>query len=162
MNNNGTTNTKKNFKNNSRPRKSPEEYEAEKKAQLERQSKNLDMIEDVASILDEFLTKGEGYKITMKDVLTIMTDTKGHAAEDTKPISQFSYILLDLANARKNTKISGDRLNIRVMYIEERLKTSYKSELHPRIIDMIKKYSTLFKWDEGSNGEDYTAITEKE
>lgn len=166
MNNNGTYN--KNKKGGFAPKnggfrggKTKEEYEAEKAAQIAKQSKSLDIIESVAQYLDNFLAKGEGYKVSMKEVLTYLNTDCGYSVEDTKVISQFNYILMDLANARKNPKISGDRLNIRVLYIEERFKTSFKSELHKKAENIIDTYTNLFYWDAKADGENYNTL-EKE
>ena len=80
----------------------------------------------------------------MKEVLSYLNNDKGYSVDDTKVVSQMNYIMMDLANARKNKNVSGDRLNIRVMYIQERFKTSFKKELHDRIVKIIETYNTLF------------------
>lgn len=159
MKNNGT----KKFGNNDnfRPRKSKEEYEAEKAAQIAKQTKSLEIIDAVAEYLDNFLTKGEGFRVSMKDLLTYLNTEKGFSADDTKVTSQFNYLMTELANSRKNTRISGDRLNIRVMYIEERFKTSFKSELHDKVREIINTHTTLFAWDDSATAENYNTL-EKE
>lgn len=157
--NNGANNKKKFSGNkNYALRKSKEEYEAEKAEKLARQGKNLDMIEAIASYLNTAIGSAEVTHITMRDVLTDLCENKGYAQDDTKAISQFSYIMVELANARKNDRISGDRKNIRVMYIEERLKTSFKRELHERIANLIKTYNVLFQWDDEATAEDYNTL----
>ena len=67
----GKFNNANNGKKNGGNRRSKEEYEARKAAQLEQQGKNLDVIEDIAKYLDTWL-KGEksANRITMKDILT--------------------------------------------------------------------------------------------
>lgn len=151
---------------NNKPYKSKEEYQAEKARQIEMQTKSIDIIAHTAEFLNECITadSGDGYKhkITMKQILAYLNDTYHFEPEDTRVVSQFNYLLMELANARRNRNISGDRLNIRVMYIEERLKTSFKKELHQTITDkIIKANGSLFYWDAESNGEEYSPIPEK-
>lgn len=156
---NNTNNGKKNGGN----RRNKEEYEARKAAQLEQQGKNLDVIEDIAKYLDNWL-QGEksANRITMKDILTMLNDEKGYSVDDTKAVSQYSYMLMELANARNNKYVSGDRINIRIMYIEERMKTSFKRELHDRAIGIVDTYTTLFYWDDQANAESYNVLGDNE
>lgn len=142
-------------------RRTKEEYEAIKAAQLTLQSKNLDVIESIAEFLDQWLqSEKKSNRITMKEILNELNNVKGYSADDTKAVSQYSYLLMELANARNNKYVSGDRINIRIMYIEERMKTSFKKELHDRAIDIVDKYNTLFFWDEQSNAEGYQVLGE--
>lgn len=142
-------------------RRTKEEYEAIKAAQLTLQSKNLDVIESIAEFLDQWLqSEKKSNRITMKEILNELNNVKGYSADDTKAVSQYSYLLMELANARNNKYVSGDRINIRIMYIEERMKTSFKKELHDRAIDIVDKYNTLFFWDEQSNAEEYQVLGE--
>lgn len=158
MMNNGK---KKNSANGNRRTK--EEYEAIKAAQLALQGKNLDVIESIAEFLDQWLqSEKKSNRITMKEILNELNNVKGYSADDTKAVSQYSYLLMELANARNNKYVSGDRINIRIMYIEERMKTSFKKELHDRAIDIVDKYNTLFFWDEQSNAEEYQVLGESD
>ena len=142
-------------------RRTKEEYEAIKAAQLALQGKNLDVIESIAEFLDQWLqSEKKSNRITMKEILNELNNVKGYSADDTKAVSQYSYLLMELANARNNKYVSGDRINIRIMYIEERMKTSFKKELHDRAIDIVDKYNTLFFWDEQSNAEEYQVLGE--
>ena len=144
-------------------RRTKEEYEAIKAAQLALQSKNLDVIESIAEFLDQWLqSEKKSNRITMKEILNELNNVKGFSADDTKAVSQYSYLLMELANARNNKYVSGDRINIRIMYIEERMKTSFKKELHDRAIDIVDKYNTLFFWDEQSNAEEYQVLGESD
>ena len=152
---NNTNNGKKNGGN----RRNKEEYEARKAAQLEQQNKNLDVIADIAKYLNEWLMdENKSNRITMKDILTMLNDEKGYSVDETKAVSQYSYMLMELANARNNKYISGDRINIRIMYIEERLKTSFKRELHDRAIGIVDTYTELFYWDDQANAESYNVL----
>lgn len=148
----------KNFRNNNRrPYLSPEERakrEAEKQAKLEQQAKNLQIIADTAAYLDNLLRSGLENNVKMKDILDYLNE-RGYSAEETKVVSQFNYIMMDLCNAQRNPKINGNRTNIRVLYLQERLTSSYKRELHESINEVIKTYDKLFHWDEESNGEGY-------
>lgn len=144
-------------------RRTKEEYEAIKAAQLALQGKNLDVIESIAEFLDQWLqSEKKSNRITMKEILNELNNVKGYSADDTKAVSQYSYLLMELANARNNKYVSGDRINIRIMYIEERMKTSFKKELHDRAIDIVDKYNTLFFWDEQSNAEEYQVLGEND
>ena len=144
-------------------RRTKEEYEAIKATQLALQGKNLDVIESIAEFLDQWLqSEKKSNRITMKEILNELNNVKGYSADDTKAVSQYSYLLMELANARNNKYVSGDRINIRIMYIEERMKTSFKKELHDRAIDIVDKYNTLFFWDEQSNAEDYKVLGESD
>lgn len=144
-------------------RRTKEEYEAIKATQLALQGKNLDVIESIAEFLDQWLqSEKKSNRITMKEILNELNNVKGFSADDTKAVSQYSYLLMELANARNNKYVSGDRINIRIMYIEERMKTSFKKELHDRAIDIVDKYNTLFFWDEQSNAEEYQVLGESD
>ena len=144
-------------------RRTKEEYEAIKATQLALQGKNLDVIESIAEFLDQWLqSEKKSNRITMKEILNELNNVKGFSADDTKAVSQYSYLLMELANARNNKYVSGDRINRRIMYIEERMKTSFKKELHDRAIDIVDKYNTLFFWDEQSNAEEYQVLGESD
>lgn len=144
-------------------RRTKEEYEAIKATQLALQGKNLDVIESIAEFLNEWLlSEKKSNRITMKEILNELNNVKGFSVDDTKAVSQYSYLLMELANARNNKYVSGDRINIRIMYIEERMKTSFKKELHDRAIDIVDKYNTLFFWDEQSNAEEYNVLGESD
>lgn len=154
-------NGKKNNTNGNRRTK--EEYEAIKATQLALQGKNLDVIESIAEFLDKWLqSEKKSNRITMKEILNELNNVKGYSVDDTKAVSQYSYLLMELANARNNKYVSGDRINIRIMYIEERMKTSFKKELHDRAINIVEKYNTLFFWDAQSNAEDYKVLGESD
>lgn len=156
-------NGKKKGANTNGNRRTKEEYEAIKAAQLALQGKNLDVIESIAEFLDQWLqSEKKSNRITMKEILNELNNVKGFSADDTKAVSQYSYLLMELANARNNKYVSGDRINIRIMYIEERMKTSFKKELHDRAIDIVDKYNTLFFWDEQSNAEEYQVLGESD
>lgn len=124
---------------------------------LEKQNKNLDMIEAAAEYLNNMIANTELSdantltKITMKEILNYLINDKGFAQEDTKTVSQFNYILMDLANAQRSGYITGNRINIRILYVQERLKTSFKKELHARIDKIMETYYHLFYWNEDNN-----------
>ena len=159
----GKMNNGKKKNNTNGNRRTKEEYEAIKAAQLALQGKNLDVIESIAEFLDQWLqSEKKSNRITMKEILNELNNVKGFSADDTKAVSQYSYLLMELANARNNKYVSGDRINIRIMYIEERMKTSFKKELHDRAIDIVDKYNTLFFWDEQSNAEEYQVLGEND
>lgn len=159
---NKNTNDKRNFNNKGGfNKKSKEEYEAQKAEQIARQTKNLDVIEEICSYLDEMLKNGTTHT-TMKEVLNHLNNEKGFTADETKSVSQYSYLLMELANARGNKYISGDRTNIRIMYIEERFKTSFKKELHERAIGIVDKFTTLFAWDEKANADNYNVLGDQD
>lgn len=159
----GKMNNGKKNNNTNGNRRTKEEYDAIKATQLALQGKNLDVIESIAEFLDQWLqSEKKSNRITMKEILNELNNVKGFSADDTKAVSQYSYLLMELANARNNKYVSGDRINIRIMYIEERMKTSFKKELHDRAIDIVDKYNTLFFWDEQSNAEEYQVLGESD
>ncbi len=153
--NNG--NTKKNFNNrkngNFNKNNRNNSQNIKKQEVLEKQNKNLDMIEAVAEYLDNIIANtgvadaNTLQKITMKEILNYLT-TEGFAQDDTKTVSQFNYTMMDLANAQRSGYITGNRINIRILYIQERLKTSFKKELHARIDKIMETYYHLFLWNE--------------
>lgn len=147
-------NKNNNGRNNGNNKRNNEEYAAKKAEILKKQEHNLDIINDVAAYLDGLLVAGTvESKITMQEVLAYLNEQKGYSVEETKVISQFNYLLLELANAQKSTYISGDRVNVRVLYIEERLKTAFKKELHDKIDKMLDEYSFLFYYQYPNDGE---------
>ena len=90
MMNNGK---KKNNTNGNRRNK--EEYEAIKATQLALQGKNLDVIESIAEFLDQWLqSEKKSNRITMKEILNELNNVKGFSADDTKAVSQYSYLLM--------------------------------------------------------------------
>lgn len=131
------------FKSKTFHKKTKEDYEANQAAYIDRQKKNLVMIEDISSYLNDFLST-KSYKVTMKEILSHLNNEKNHSVDETKIVSQMNYLLMDLANARKNKNIHGHRINIRIMYIEERLKTAYKQELHEIIDNIMNTHKELF------------------
>lgn len=145
-------------------RRNDPEYLIRKAEKLKQQTHNLDILNDIANYLDDVIKANPEVvmidgkiidtKVKMSDVIEYLS-SKNYSIEDTKVISQMNYIMVELANARMNHLISGDRVNIRVLYLEERLKTSYKKELHGKIDQIIKTHQNLFYWDEESTGENY-------
>lgn len=128
----------------SRPRKSKEEMEAERVRILECQRISLDILNLIAYHLENFLNDSKQYKLNMTTLLQYLVGDKHYTPEQTKIISQHNYLFLDLANAKKNSSISQDRITLRVNYIEERLKTAYRKELHDRIDELMETHNILF------------------
>lgn len=159
FNNNRNNNRNFNNRNNNR---NNNQQNAKKQEIIAKQKKNLDMIEAIAEYLNNIVAASEvaadntapAQKITMKEILDYLVNNKGFAQDDTKAVSQFNYIMMDLANAQKSGFISGNRINIRILYIQERLKTSFKKELHPTIDKIMEDYSNLFLWNEDNKSED--------
>lgn len=159
--NNNRNNNNRNFNNRNNNRNNNQQN-AKKQEIIAKQKKNLDMIEAVAEYLNNIVATPEiatdntttVQKITMKEILDYLVNIKGFAQDDTKAVSQFNYIMMDLANAQKSGFINGNRINIRILYIQERLKTSFKKELHPTIDKIMEDYSNLFLWNEDNKSED--------
>lgn len=159
FNNNRNNNRNFNNRNNNR---NNNQQNAKKQEIIAKQKKNLDMIEAIAEYLNNIVATSEvavdntapAQKITMKEILDYLVNNKGFAQDDTKAVSQFNYIMMDLANAQKSGFINGNRINIRILYIQERLKTSFKKELHPTIDKIMEDYSNLFLWNEDNKSED--------
>lgn len=142
------TNSDRSKKFNSFPRKTKEDYQKEQNAIVEQQKRSLSMIDETCSYLNNYListSKNNYNKVNMREILSFLNEEKGHPFDATKAIAQYNYLLMDLANARKNKSITGTRINIRIAYIKERLESFLKKELHPKIDDMMKKYEALFK-----------------
>ena len=156
--NNNRNNNNRNF-NNRNNNRNINQQNAKKQEIIEKQKKNLDMIEAVAEYLNNIIAapktdeNNSAQKITMKEILNYLVNDKGFAQDDTKAVSQFNYIMMDLANAQKSGFINGNRINIRILYIQERLKTSFKKELHPVIDNIMENYSNLFLWNEDDKSE---------
>lgn len=109
---------------------------------INKQTKNLDVLDKVIEFLDEFVDSDKD-KVSMTDLLNYLNDNNCNA-ENTKAIAQFNYMLLELANAQHNDYIKADRVNIRVQYIKERFITTYRRELYDRIDSMFVDHS-LFR-----------------
>lgn len=151
-------NNKENSTNNS------SEYMAKKAEIIAKQRTNLDMISKVSSYLDNLIVNATAdTKIAMKQIIEYL-DTCGFTKDDTKVISQYNYLLMDLANAQICNYIKGNKINIRILYIQERLKSSYKKELSDDIDKLLGKYKNLFNWNEstGDDSIEFTPITEDE
>ena len=148
---NNNRNRNNNFNNN---RNNKNTQNIKKQEIIEKQNKSLDMIEAVAEFLNSAVANTELadsntiQKLTMKEILTYLVNDKGFAQDDTKTVSQYNYLMMDLANAQRSGYISGNRINIRILYIQERLKTSFKKELHSRVDKIMETYSNLFLWNE--------------
>lgn len=159
---NNNRNNNRNFNNRNNNNKNNNQQNAKKQEIIAKQKKNLDMIEAIAEYLNNIVAASEvaadnttpAQKITMKEILDYLVNNKGFAQDDTKAVSQFNYIMMDLANAQKSGFINGNRINIRILYIQERLKTSFKKELHPTIDKIMEDYSNLFLWNEDNKSED--------
>ena len=126
------------------------------------------MIEAVAGYLDSIIANtgmadtNTIQKITMKDILNYLTTEKGFAQDDTKTVSQINYTLMDLANAQRSGYITGNRINIRILYIQERMKTSFRKELYTRIDKIMESYYNLFLWNEEGSNESIEIVTTQE
>lgn len=158
-NNNG--NYKKNY-NNKNNNNNSSEYMAKKAEIISRQKINLDMIDKVAAYLDGVVKNATPEtKIAMKQIIEHL-DTCGFTKDDTKVVSQYNYLLMDLANAQICNYINGNKVNIRILYIQERLKSSYKKELNNDIDRLLGKYKNLFNWAEstGDDSIEFTPIVE--
>lgn len=145
---------------NNKGRWTPEERKRkaeEKERKLNQQVEQLQIIADTTAYLEYLLKNNVEDKkfIQMKDILDYLNNTRNYTAEQTKRISQYNYMLMDLYNAQRNDKINGNRINIRILYIQERFVTSFKKELHLSIKKIIATYTNLFHWDDTVTGEEY-------
>ena len=172
MSYNNGNNNRKNFNNNNRKngnfnrnnKNNPQN--AKKQEILKQQNRNLDMIESVAEYLDNLVATNvseEGnQRITMKEILNYLTTDKGFAQDETKSVSQINYTMMDLANAQRSGYINGNRINIRILYIQERMKTSFRRELYNRIDKIMESYYHLFHWNEDNDNESIEIVTTQE
>lgn len=155
---------KRNNYNNNNSGNNSSEYMAKKAEIIAKQRTNLGMIDKVSAYLDKCVVEATAdTKIAMKQIIEYL-DTCGFTKEDTKVISQYNYLLMDLANAQICNYINGNKINIRILYIQERLKSSYKKELNNDIDKLLGKYKNLFKWNEstGDDSIEFTPITQEE
>lgn len=153
-----------NYNNNNNSNNNSSEYMAKKAEIIAKQRTNLGMIDKVSAYLDKCVVDATAdTKIAMKQIIEYL-DTCGFTKEDTKVISQYNYLLMDLANAQICNYINGNKINIRILYIQERLKSSYKKELNNDIDKLLGKYKNLFKWNEstGDDSIEFTPITQEE
>lgn len=172
MSYNNGNNNRKNFNNNRKNgnfnrnnKNNPQN--AKKQEILKQQNRNLDMIESVAEYLDNLVatnvSEEEGnQRITMKEILNYLTTDKGFAQDETKSVSQINYTMMDLANAQRSGYINGNRINIRILYIQERMKTSFRRELYNRIDKIMESYYHLFHWNEDTDNESIEIVTTQE
>ena len=172
MSYNNGNNNRKNFNNNRKNgnfnrnnKNNPQN--AKKQEILKQQNRNLDMIESVAEYLDNLVatnvSEEEGnQRITMKEILNYLTTDKGFAQDETKSVSQINYTMMDLANAQRSGYINGNRINIRILYIQERMKTSFRRELYNRIDKIMESYYHLFYWNEDNDNESIEIVTTQE
>lgn len=156
--NNNYNGKNKNY--SSKPRMTDEEYAARKAQLLEKQTKSLDVINDACAFLEKAIADPAIHRVSMKDVLGYLNGEKNYTADETKSISKINDVLIELANARMNRYIADDRNNIRVLYVHERMKTSFKKELHDRIDQLLKDYPVLLKWSD-TTGENYKTVMEE-
>lgn len=153
-----------NYNNNNNSNNNSSEYMVKKAEIIAKQRTNLGMIDKVSAYLDKCVVEATtDTKIAMKQIIEYL-DTCGFTKEDTKVISQYNYLLMDLANAQICNYINGNKINIRILYIQERLKSSYKKELNNDIDKLLGKYKNLFKWNEstGDDSIEFTPITQEE
>jgi hypothetical protein len=140
----GNDKPQRNSYNNNR-NNTPKTYDSQEdriKDLINKQTKNLDVLDKVIEFLDEFVDSDKD-KVSMAELLNYLNDNNCNA-ENTKAIAQFNYMLLELANAQHNDYIKADRVNIRVQYIKERFITTYRRELYDRIDNMFVDHS-LFR-----------------
>lgn len=173
MSYNNSNNNRKNFNNRkngnfNKNNRNNSQNNVKRQEVLDRQNKSLDMIEAVAGYLDSIIANtgmadtNTIQKITMKDILNYLTTEKGFAQDDTKTVSQINYTLMDLANAQRSGYITGNRINIRILYIQERMKTSFRKELYTRIDKIMESYYNLFLWNEEGSNESIEIVTTQE
>lgn len=123
-----------------------EKFESQHQAILDAQKQSLKIIAETASFLDNSLKNEAEYKVSMRDIINNLIKN-GYAVNDAKALTQHNYLLLDLAKARRNRYISIESINLRIAYIQDRLKSMFRIELHNQILDLIKTNNTLFAWN---------------
>ena len=133
---------------------------AKRKEILERQNHNLEVIAAVEQYLSDRVKAAwdmmnvdrekdapipRPERIKMQDVIAALDPT--YVAEDTIPVSQYTQILIELANAQINTRISTDRIALRVEYFYERLCTVFTDKsLDATISNLVDgdKYCVMY------------------
>lgn len=133
---------------------------AKRKEILDRQSHNLEVIAAVEEYLSQrvkdawdmmCVDRADGKpnprpeRVKMQDVIAALDPT--YVAEDTIPVSQYTQILIELANAQMNTRISTGRISLRIEYFYERLCTVFTDKSLDKIIsDLVDgdKYCLMY------------------
>lgn len=133
---------------------------AKRKEILDRQNHNLEVIAAVEEYLSQRVKdawdmmsadrlNGEPNprpeRVKMQDVIAALDPT--YVAEDTIPVSQYTQILIELANAQMNTRISTERISLRIEYFYERLCTVFTDRsLDKTISDLVNgnKYYVMY------------------
>ena len=111
--------------------------------QLARQTRVLNILIDVMDLLSEYLA-GSSYSLSMKDVSTHLNESGKYDVMDLKTASQYNYILIDLAKSHKNKFVAKDKIEIRCLYVQDRLRVFFKPELHEDVMKAIMDHPTLF------------------
>lgn len=187
MKNNQKGNNKKNFnnkgnnggkyKNNNPFNKAVDDMKAAKRKEiLERQTHNLEVIAAVEEYLSQRVkdawdmmcvdrANGEPdprpERVKMQDVIAALDPT--YVAEDTIPVSQYTQILIELANAQMNTRISTGRISLRIEYFYERLCTVFTDRsLDKTISDLVNgdKYCLMYIVQEETATDHETPVEE--
>lgn len=116
------------------------------KAILDAQQQTLDVIDEAVSFLNNILLTDASRKVTMRDIVSHLIKN-GYIINEAKAVAQYNYLILDLAKARKNKYITAEQINLRIAYIQDRLKSTFRAELHDQILEMIRTNSMLFAWN---------------
>jgi len=119
------------------------DYVAKKAETAAKQTESMKIIETAANYFDSMIKENtvDG-KFKMQDFISYMNEC-GYSAESLKFISQLNYIMLDLANAQINNRISDYGKEIRVRYLVERLLTVFYA-VKDKVEKLVETYDSLF------------------
>lgn len=139
---------------------------------LGRQNHNLDVLEMVEQYLSERISYEwekmsedrepnkpikRPDRIKMQDVIAALDPE--YKSEDTIPVSQFTQILIELANAQLDTRIDISRIQIRIEYYRERLKTVFTDNTLQERIDNLTSAHKYILMTQTEESEEHSADT---
>lgn len=137
--------------------------EARRQEIRQRQVTELEIIDAASYFLDEYVNNGHREnKFNINEIKDYLVSA-GYEFDQFKFVNQILYLLIDLANARRNKFIDDTRIAIRWLYIKERLDTMFMPSLHYRILEMMSSYTNLYgNHEDESTDESSDNINEKE
>jgi len=145
--NNNRRNNGRNFNN----KRNDDRYEERKKRNEERaakQRRDLDSIIAICSYLNDDISsdREEGARVSYKvnDIIDKASKRSNIDADNFKFVSQYSYIIADLAGAHFDTRVTVDQLAIKIRYIADRLYLGFMRSFHDEIGQLLTSNIFLF------------------
>lgn len=129
----------------------------------QRQVTELEIIDAASYFLNEYVNnEHRDNKFNVNEVKDYLVSA-GYEFDQFKFVNQILYLLIDLANARRNKFIDDTRIAIRWLYIKERLDTMFMPSLHYKVWEIMSSYTNLYgNHEDESSNESSDSIDEKE